>query len=339
MEEEKKLDISWSSIFKICFAAIFIYFLYTIRSILSLFLFSFVFFLSFEPFVDFLTKIKIPRAISTIVVYLGLLLFFLGFFYLAFLPFSAEFQEIKAKTFFYFSKLFDLLKEINLPILKNENQILQSLDFLFSKILASSFQLLFGIFGKIFTLFLIFTIAFFLSLEKEKIKEGLSIFLPAESRSIFLESLDNAKNKVFLWWQVKVLGSLFVGLATFLIALLCQIKYKTFFAFVATILNLLPIIGPIVSGFLIFVLTSFQSFILSVYFLFAFIVIQQIEGNFISPILTKKAIGISPIIVLFSVLVGQSLWGIIGGILTIPFLAILFESAKNFFQSKQSKIE
>jgi predicted PurR-regulated permease PerM len=63
--------------------------------------------------------------------------------------------------------------------------------------------------------------------------------------------------------------------------------------------------------------------------------IQQIDANILTPILTKRFVGLPPALVLVSVLVGAQLWGVMGAILAIPMTGIVFEFLKDFLSKKK----
>jgi predicted PurR-regulated permease PerM len=69
----------------------------------------------------------------------------------------------------------------------------------------------------------------------------------------------------------------------------------------------------------------------------AFTLIQQIENSILTPILTKKFVGLSPALVLLSLAIGGKLWGLLGAILAVPLAGILFEFLKDFLNKKREK--
>ena len=66
-------------------------------------------------------------------------------------------------------------------------------------------------------------------------------------------------------------------------------------------------------------------------------IIQAIEGSVITPALSKKIMGVSPVLVLIALVVGGSLWGLFGAFLAIPLLGIIFEFFKMFLEKKKEK--
>ena len=82
---------------------------------------------------------------------------------------------------------------------------------------------------------------------------------------------------------------------------------------------------------------AMTSWLKAAFFLAAFIVIQQIEGNILTPVLTKKFIGLPPALVIVSLLVGGKLWGIMGAILAIPLAGIFFEFIGDFLRRRKEE--
>jgi len=68
-----------------------------------------------------------------------------------------------------------------------------------------------------------------------------------------------------------------------------------------------------------------------------FILIQQIENNVLSPILMKKFVGLPPVLVLLSLVVGAKLWGALGAVLAVPLFGIIFEFLKEFLEKRRDR--
>jgi predicted PurR-regulated permease PerM len=68
-----------------------------------------------------------------------------------------------------------------------------------------------------------------------------------------------------------------------------------------------------------------------------FVVVQLIESNILTPMVTKQIIGIPNFLVLISILIGGQLMGIIGAVLAIPLFAVLYETVKNYFIYKKNQ--
>ncbi|MEA3505932.1 MAG: AI-2E family transporter, partial [Elusimicrobiota bacterium] len=73
----------------------------------------------------------------------------------------------------------------------------------------------------------------------------------------------------------------------------------------------------------------------ALFILIAFVIIQLIEGNVLTPVLTKKFVGLPPVLVLIALMVGGKLWGILGAILAIPLLGLLYEFLRDFLKKRK----
>ena len=118
---------------------------------------------------------------------------------------------------------------------------------------------------------------------------------------------------------------------------LFKIDFSFSLGFLAGITNFIPIIGPIVAGVVIFAMVAMTSLSKAIFVLLAFTILQQIEGNIISPILSRKFIGLPPVLVLISLAVGGKLWGIMGAILVIPLVGIIYEFLRDFLKKKKAE--
>jgi len=102
-------------------------------------------------------------------------------------------------------------------------------------------------------------------------------------------------------------------------------------------MDIVPVLGPIFSGLIIITLTVLSSPAKAFLILIALILIQQIEGNVITPILTKKMVGLPAILVLTALLIGGKLWGILGAILTIPLVGVIYEFLRDYLQKRKEE--
>lgn len=80
----------------------------------------------------------------------------------------------------------------------------------------------------------------------------------------------------------------------------------------AGVTNIIPYLGPLLAGLLITIIVLVDNWLKALFVLLAFLLIQQVEGNILSPILTKKFIGLPPALVLIALIVGAQFWGFWG---------------------------
>ncbi|MCA9334981.1 AI-2E family transporter [Candidatus Saccharibacteria bacterium] len=112
-------------------------------------------------------------------------------------------------------------------------------------------------------------------------------------------------------------------------------------AAIAFVLSLIPMFGATIGGILICLLLAFSSITASLIFAVYFVIYQQIENNFIAPTVQSKTVELSALAVLGSVTVGLYLFGVAGGIISIPVAGCIKVLLEEYFDrsNKKSKKE
>lgn len=120
---------------------------------------------------------------------------------------------------------------------------------------------------------------------------------------------------------VSSIGASFAGLTVFILHFVfpnVPINLALPTVAIAFVLSLIPMFGATIGGVLITALLAFNDLTAAIVFVVYFVVYQQIENNFVSPTIQSKAVELSALAVLASVTVGLYVFGIAGGIISIP---------------------
>ena len=135
--------------------------------------------------------------------------------------------------------------------------------------------------------------------------------------------------------KVQFIEACILGLLCFLGMLLLRLPYAATISVVIGFTALIPIfgafIGCIIGAFLIFMISPIKALIFIVFFL----ILQQIEGNFIYPKVVGGKIGLPSIWVLSAVMIGGSIGGVFGMLLGVPIVSILYSMLKTFVNTKK----
>lgn len=337
MNGSRVLDISLGTIFKIAFIALLFYIIYLIRDILILSIFALIISILFNPIIDFLQRKRIPRVLAVIFVYIGIFgLISLLIYSLASL-FFVEIQKFSQGLPEYFETISPPLKSLGVEAFEDIESFIGLLNKSVETIAASFLGAVSAIFGGIFSTIYIVTIAIFLSLEEKGVEKSLSLLFPKKYETYVLHLWARCQRKVSGWFLSRILASIFVGGVVYVAFLILNVKYPLTLGLLAGVLNFIPIIGPIVTGILIFVIISLDSTLRAIFALVAFTLVQQIENNILTPLLTKRFVALSPVIVLISLVIGGKLLGILGAIFAIPLAGILSEFLKDFLAKKKEE--
>lgn len=337
MNNEKLLDISWSAILKIAFAVFFFYLLYQVKEILILTIFAFIISLLFNPAINLLEGKNVPRILSSLLVYFLVFGLVSLFFYLIADAFILETQRFIELLPQYFEKISPALRELGFQAFEDFDGLITELTKHLREIGEGIFNALFAIFGGIASTIFILALAIFFSLEKEGFGRTLLLFFPKKYEESILEIWENCQKKISGWFGTRIIACLFVGLFSYFAFFLFDVRYSFSLALAAGILNFIPVLGPIFTGIIIFLFIFLDSLTKAVLALIAFVLIQQIENNILTPILTKKFLSLSPSLVLISLVIGGQLAGILGAILAVPLTGILIEFSKEFLTKKKEE--
>ncbi len=337
MNSERILDISWGTIFKIFAAVISFYILYQIKDILVWFVFALIISVLFNPAVNFLRKLKIPRSLAVLFVYtafFGILTLIIYFTVPLFISEIKQFSQILPQ---YFERISPPLKGLKIEAFQDIETFFNALGEILNKIIINIANILFVIFGGIFATIFILTLAIYISLNEKGIERSVLIFFPKKYEANVLSLWEMCQKKVNGWFLTRILACLFVGIVSFVVFLVFNTPYPFSLGLLAGVLNFIPFIGPLITGIFIFVIISLESISKAIFVIIAFTLIQQVENNILTPFISKRFVGLPPILVLMSLVIGGILWGFLGAILAIPLAGILYEFLKEFLEKRKSE--
>ena len=339
MNGDKVLDISWGTILKISLAFLIFYIIYLVKDILVWFIFALIISVLFNPAVTFLQRIKVPRILAVIFIYvaifgiLGLLVYWMA-------PvFFSEIQQFSQLFPQYFEKIAPPLRDLGVEAFENMESFNQALGSILQKASSDILSALAVFFGGVGSTIFVLSIALFLSLEGKWVERVIGLLSPRKYEAYVLALWERSQTKVAGWFGSRILLALFVGVAVFIMLHLFNAEYALSLALLAGVLDFIPVLGPVFAGAVAFIFIALDSWVKAIFVLIGFVLIQQIEGNILSPILTRKFVGLPPVLVLLSLAIGAKLLGILGAVLAIPLAGIIFEFLRDFLRKKKEEKE
>jgi len=332
------LDISWETILRVGLAGFAFYLLYLVRDVVIWFFFALIISVLLEPVINFLRWFRVPKILAVVFTYLSVFGILGLIIYLTAPLFITEIGQFSQLIPQYFEKISPVFKELKIEALQNLESFTQTIMGSLEQISISILNALTTFFGGVVSAFFILSLAFFLSLEEKGVERVVGLLSPKKYEDYVLALFERCQVKVSGWFGARVLACLFVAIASFVVFCLFKVKYTFILAFLAGVLNFIPFLGPAVTGLLLvlFIVVS-ASWLKALIVLAAFIVIQQIEGNVISPVLTKKFVGLPPVLVLLSLVVGSIIFGFLGAIFAVPVFGILYEFIKEFLEKRKEE--
>jgi AI-2 transport protein TqsA len=291
-----------------------------------LFPFFLAIFLSFvlSPVVDFLTRLKIPKAIS--IVFIVIITFFVIYllgvlFYSSGKSFASEFPKYGQKLNSILSSLQERLKLAE--HIRDPFDWVNQLDI--NKIGSFLLSSLGPFFSFLSNLFLIFVFLIFILAGRGKTKEKIRGSFNTDRSLKIINVIQNIDIQIQRYLAIKTIVSFFTGVMVTAVLMMFGVDFAIVFGFLTFLLNYIPTIGSIIATALPLTIAAFQFETLwpAFWILLILGVIQMTMGNFIEPRLMGKGLGLSPLVVLFSLFFWGWLWGIPGMILAVPIAAMI----------------
>ena len=154
----------------------------------------------------------------------------------------------------------------------------------------------------------------------------LRIITPLRSEKYIIDLWKRSQRKIGYWMQGQLLLGIVVGVLVYLGLMILGIQNALILAVLAGVLEIIPYFGPILSAIpAIFIGFTTGGLKMGLLILGLFIIIQQFENHLIYPLVVKKVVGVSPIIVILALIIGAKLAGFLGIILSVPVTAALME--------------
>lgn len=175
--------------------------------------------------------------------------------------------------------------------------------------------------------------AFYLTLDKERllrmVKRVIYAFLPKDQADFMLLYGQDVKLIFERYIVGNFLDSFIVGLVCWIGMLILQIPYAPVIGLVVGITNLIPVFGPFLGAipviFILLLINPMYALIFAVFIL----ILQQVDGNILKPVILGDQLGLSGFWILFAVTIGGSLFGILGMFLGVPIFALIYEGIRD----------
>ena len=155
-------------------------------------------------------------------------------------------------------------------------------------------------------------------------------FLPEKAADNTLRICHYANVNFTGFFVGKIIDSAIIGVITFVAMTILRLDFALLISVFIGITNIIPVFGPFIGAipsiFILLLVDPIQAVIFGVLIL----VIQQLDGNFIGPKILGSSIGISALWILFSIVVGGDLFGIVGMVVGVPVFATLYGLAQEF---------
>ena len=166
-------------------------------------------------------------------------------------------------------------------------------------------------------------VLFFLLKDASQFNKFVISLLPKKFEKSVAETIDEIDDKVGSYIQGQMLVSLCIGIMLFIGYNVIGLHYAFSLATIAAFLSIVPYLGPAIAITPAMLVAASTSWVMVVKMLVVWGIVQFLEGNIISPNIMGRSMNMHPLTVIFVILIGVNISGVVGAILGIPVYSIL----------------
>jgi predicted PurR-regulated permease PerM len=311
---DRQVVISVKTIFIGALMLLGIYVLYRLGNVIGILLLATLLVFALEPLVKKLTKITflnkpISRGFAVIFSYTLLILVLIFIATVGIPPVISQLEKMLAS-----------LSSISSKINSGGYLTFSLSDFLpqASKFSSGVLSVTISVVSNFTTLVSLLILSLYLSMDWLNIKKQFVSLFPEDREDDVKDILNDIETNVGYWVKGELTLMLVVGLACFAGLQILDVKYPLALGIVSGALEIVPILGPVLSAVLAAIIAFADTPIKGLFVIALYIVIQQMENNILVPKIMQKVSGFSPLVILIALLIGSEFFGVIGAIIAVP---------------------
>jgi predicted PurR-regulated permease PerM len=312
-----------------------LYLLVQIRGTLLLLAIAIFLAVALGPAVDLFSR-RLPRAASILLVYVLIFCVFSGVLALVVPPVITGATDLSKNIPGYID---DLRKNRAIRNFDNKYDVTTRLQKEAGKLpsrlgdAATALQTIAaGVFNAAFKLLTILTMTFFLLLDGKR----MAAFVLRRFGGEHERRMHGVIGRIYRSTSGYVAGALTItsinGILTFVILTILGVPFAVPLAVLMSFFGLIPLVGATIGGVIILIVTLFTDFPSATIIYAIFLILyQQVENNVLQPFIFKRTVNVHPLAVIFAILAGSAILGIVGALVAIPVAAGLQIVLREFF--------
>lgn len=327
MKSNQTLDISILSIIRVLLVLLALWFLFVIRDIIAIVFISIILASAADPVVDTLVSKKVPRGIVIGSIYILVIAMLGAVVYFIIPPMVEQLKQLATQLpnyFDYFSTFISNLSAIGGGQLADGQQNLDTISNFLNNLSTNIFATTRGFIGGFTALLTIFVLTLYLLLDERGIKNFFIALLPIKQKTQIQAIAHKVGQGLGAWFRGQLLLGLIIGVLVYIGLILLNVPYALTLAMLAGILELIPVIGPIISAIPAILISLSISPTTALMVAVFYILIQELENKLLVPKVMQRTVGLHPVTVIIVLLIGAKLMGLIGILLAVPVTTMIY---------------
>ena len=296
------------------------------------------------PIVKKIHSCKIPKGLAVLIIYIIFIGGIIFGIYRIYPLFVRQLTELKDQLPVFIDTYKDWIYQMYESTAFLPEVVHDKMDTLFQQIETSVGNVVSKVVAsvtKIFDIIVIVTVipvlVFYFLKDTERIKRWFKKWIPVKYHQRAHDILYSIDKSLGNYIRGQLLVAFFVSVATFIsYYFILHLKYALVLAIIMGFTNFIPYFGPIIGALPALAIAFTVSPKLALFVLITVLVIQLIESNLLSPYIVGKSIHIHPIAIIFALIVGGNIGGVIGMLLAVPLLTISNEIVKQVIRKDSS---
>lgn len=295
-----------------------------------------------NPFVEQLGRIKIgpnkfplPRFLAIILAFILASGFFIISLVFIIFPLLAEIDKLSLSLPQLAGNIRENLLQLQLLLPDNINsmlnQTINQAEMYIANFIHNTIKAIFEFLSNALQIIIVPVLTFYFIKDGRKIRDNFLSILPLQYQEKCEEYFDEVQNAMSAYVRGLAKLSLIAGTVITAYAFMIDIDYPLVLGLLAAFAEALPIIGPILAVVPAIILTVIHMPDMIASVACFYLIFNQIDSNIIIPKVMGNAIKLHPTMIIFSLLVGAKLFGILGMVFAVPVTAFLKISFKHIF--------
>lgn len=315
MAAAQKIEISYRTIVFTVLFLIFLWFLYFLRDLILEVFAALLIMTILNPLVTKISKFKLPRGLSIIIVYL-VVLGGLGFAIAGIAPTLIE------QTTNFVSGLSGYFQQLGAANIFGD-QIVQQAIAQLGQLPGQAAKVTISIFSNLLALITVLIFAFYLLLARDNLDEHLGYLVGKKRKRDIRIFLDLLEQRLGGWSRGELLLMLIVGLFNYIGLRILGVPFALPLAILAGLLEVVPYLGPILAAIPAVIVGFNVSLIIGIATAALAFLVQQMENYLFVPKIMEKSVGVNPLITLLALAIGAKVAGVVGIIISVPIVITL----------------
>lgn len=320
----QKIDVSHKTIIFITLFVLALWVTFLIRDLLIILFVAVIFVSALSPLVNLLVRFKVPKVLSIIVTYIIIIAILTGLIISLIPSLIEQSNKLIVASPPLIAQFFNITN-IDKSVFSSE----------VTSISKNLFSITVSLFDNLLTIIFLLVITFYLLLDKENLENRIAALFKGREERV-RRSIVKIEDKLGSWLRGQMILSLVIGVLSYIGLSILNVPYALPLALIAGMMEVIPVIGPIISAIPAIFIALTISPLLGVMVAAMYLIIQQLENSLIVPQVMKRAVGLNPLIVILAIAVGSRLLGISGALLAVPIAVVLQIIAAEVIEGKEA---